>query len=83
MCGVCVSYSPPPFVFIAGSHGVRLQQPTSATSGEATRGEVEAVGPMGQVGRPARWANRPQLHPAGYLGLPCLVHVGLGLSWLV
>ena len=31
---------------------MRLLQPTSATSGEATRGEVEAVGPMGQVGRP-------------------------------
>ena len=41
-----------PLVFIAGSHGVRLLQPTSATSGEATRGEVEAMGPMGQVGRP-------------------------------
>ena len=41
-----------PLVFIAGSHEVRLLQPTSATSGEATRGEVEAVGPMGQVGRP-------------------------------
>ena len=41
-----------PLVFIAGSHEVRLLQPTSATSGEATRGEVEAVGPMGQVGQP-------------------------------
>jgi len=48
---VCVLISTP-FVFIAVSHGVRLLQPTSATSGEATRGEVEAVGPMGQVGRP-------------------------------
>ena len=42
----------PPLVFIVGSHGVRILQPTSATSGEATHGEVEAVGPMGQVGRP-------------------------------
>ena len=48
---VCVLISTP-LVFIAGSHGVRLLQPTSATSGEATRGEVEAVGPMGQVSRP-------------------------------
>ena len=51
VCGVCVLISTP-LVFIAGSHGVRLLQPTSATSGEATCGEVEAVGPMGQVGRP-------------------------------
>ena len=79
---VCVLISTP-LVFIAGSHGVRLLQPTSATSGEATRGEVEAVGPMGQVGRPGRRANRPQLHPASCLGPPCLVHGGLGLSWLV
>ena len=49
---VCILISTPPLVFIAGSHGVRLQQPTSAISGEATCGEVEAVGPMGQVGRP-------------------------------
>ena len=49
--GVCVLISTP-FVFIAGSHRVRLLQPTSSTSGEATRGEVEAVGPMGQVSRP-------------------------------
>ena len=48
---VCVLISTP-LVFIAGSHGVRLLQPTSVTSGEATCGEVEAVGPMGQVGRP-------------------------------
>ena len=50
VCGVCVcSNLYPPLVFIVGSHGVRILQPTSATSGEATRGEVEAVGPMGQV----------------------------------
>ena len=55
---VCVcSTLYPPFVFIAGSHGVRLLQPTSATSGEATRGEVEVVGPMGQVGRPVGWST--------------------------
>ena len=51
MC-VCVYSNLYPLVFIAGSHGVRLLQPTSVTSGEVTRGEVEAVGPMGQVGRP-------------------------------
>ena len=84
---VCVLISTP-LVFIAGSHGVRLLQPTSATSGEAARGEVEELGPMSQVGRPvgrrpARWANRSQLRPAGCLGPPCLVHGGLGLSWLV
>ena len=49
---VCVLISTSPLVFIVGSHGVRLLQPTSATSGEATCGEVEAVRPMGQVGRP-------------------------------
>ena len=48
---VCVPISTP-LVFIVGSHGVRLLQLTSATSGEATCGEVEAVGPMGQFGRP-------------------------------
>ena len=53
---VCVCSNLYPLVFIAGSHGVRLLQPTSATSGEATRGEVEAVGPMGQVGR-LSWAS--------------------------
>ena len=52
VCGVCVCSNLYPLVFIAGSHGVRLLQPTSATSGEATHGEVEAVGPVGQVGRP-------------------------------
>ena len=49
---VCVLILYPPFVFIAGSHGWEPLQPTSATSGEATRGEVEAVGPRDQVGRP-------------------------------
>ena len=54
MCGVCVSYSPPPLIFIAGSHGVKLAEPPSAASEEMTCGEVEAVGPMGQVGQPSR-----------------------------
>ena len=55
---VCVLISTP-LVFIAWSHGVRLLQPTSATSGEATRGEVEAVGPTGQFGRPGRSVGLP------------------------
>ena len=42
MCGVCVSYSPPPFVFIAGSHGVKLAEPPYASNEEATCGKVEA-----------------------------------------
>ena len=41
---MCVFYSPPPLVFIAGSHGVKLAEPPSAASEEMTRGEVEAVG---------------------------------------
>ena len=54
-CGVCVCVLiSTPLVFIAGSRGVILLQPTSATSGEVTHGKVEAVGPMGQVGRPSR-----------------------------
>ena len=48
-----------PLVFIAGSHGVKFAEPPSATSEEATRGEVEAVGPKGQVGRPGRSAGLP------------------------
>ena len=86
MCGVCVLFSTP-LVFIAGSHGVKLAEPPSAASEEMTRGEVEAVGPTGQVGRlgrsvgrPARATNRPQLLLAGCLGPPCLIHIGVGLS---
>ena len=48
---VCVSYSPPP-IFIAGSHGVKLAEQLLASNEEVTRGLDEAVGPMGQVGRP-------------------------------
>ena len=47
MCGVCVCPILYPLVFIAGSHGVKLAEPPSATSEEMTRGEVEAVGPTG------------------------------------
>ena len=52
MC-VCVLFSTP-LVFIAGRHGVKLAEPPSAASEEMTCGEVEAVGPTGQVGRPGR-----------------------------
>ena len=56
---MCVFYSPPPLVFIAGSHGVKLAEPPSAASEEMTCGEVEAVGPMGQVGQPSRSVGLP------------------------
>ena len=84
---VFVFYSPPPpLVFIAGSHGVKLAEPPSATSEEMTRGEVEAVGPTGQAGRPSRSVGLPEPPTApiffqravlGLLlsecwGLPCL-----------
>ena len=61
MCVVCVSvlFSTPPLVFIAGSHGVKLAEPPSATSEEMTRGKVEAVGPTGQFGRPSRSVDLP------------------------
>ena len=59
---VCVLISTP-LVFIAGSHGVRLLQPTSATSGEAARGEVEELGPMSQVGRPVGRSTWPMGQP--------------------
>ena len=39
---------------------MRLLQPTSATSGEATRDEVEEVGPVSPVGRLGWWADGPQ-----------------------
>ena len=54
MCGVCVcvSYSPPPLVFIAGSHEMKPSQPTQGINGETPRALVKAVGPTGQVGRP-------------------------------
>ena len=58
MC-VCVFYSPPPLVFVAGSHGVKLAEPPSAASEEMTHGEVEVVGPKGQVGRPSRSVGLP------------------------
>ena len=58
---VCVLFSTPPLVFIAGSHGVKLAEPPSAASKEMTRGEVEAVGPMGHVGRPGRSVGLPGL----------------------
>ena len=83
---VCVFYSPPPLVFVAGSHGVKLAEPPSAASEEMTRGEVEVVGPMGQVGRPSRTVGLPGLPIAPIFfqravldlllsecwGLPCL-----------
>ena len=80
---VCVHSLPPPLVFIGGSHWLRLTKPTLGTYEEATRGLVEAVGPMGLVVRWPRGANRTQHHPAGCPGPPCLVYVGLGLSWLI
>ena len=85
VCGVCVCSNLYPPCIYSREPRVRLLQPTSATSGEATRGEVEAMGPMGRsaVGRPASGANHPQPPLVGCPGLPCLVHVGLGLSWLV
>ena len=86
MCGVCVLFSTPPLVFIAGSHGAKLAETPSATSEEMTRGEVEAVGPTCQVGRPSRSVGLPgpptapiffQRAVLGLLlsecwGLPCL-----------
>ena len=87
---VCVLFSTP-LVFIAGSHGVRLLQPTSATSGEATRGEVEAVGPMGQVGRPVGRSTCRSVDLPGGPTAPCfvqqdvlglLVSSTLGLAYL-
>ena len=58
MC-VCVLFSTPPLVFIAGSHGVKLAELNLASNEEATHGEVEAVGPTGQVGRPGWSAGLP------------------------
>src|SRR6185312_10833024 len=48
-----------PLVFIAGSHGVKLVEPPSVASEEMTHGEVEAVGPTCQVGRPSRSVGLP------------------------
>ena len=72
MC-VCVLFSTPPLVFIEGSNGVKLAEPPSATSEEMTRGEVEAVGPTGQVGRPSRSVDLP--------GPPTAPTSSGGLSW--
>ena len=78
MCGVCVSYSQHPLVFIAGSHGVKLSQPTQGTNGEMPRALVEAVGPTGQVGRPGRSVGLPGPPTApNFLECACL---GLPLS---
>ena len=79
---MCVFYSPPPLVFIAGSNGVKLAEPPSAASEEMTHGEVEVVGPKGQVGRPSRSVGLPRPTTApiffqqvvlGLLGLTLLV----------
>ena len=56
---VCVSYSPPPLVFIAGRHRVKPSQPTQGANGETPHALVEAVGPTGQVGRPGRLVGLP------------------------
>ena len=70
---------------------MRLLQPTSATSGEATRGEVEAVGPTGLVGRPGWSADGPGVPTAssfvqqavlGLLVWSTVVLAYLGLSEL-
>ena len=68
---MCVFSFSTPLLFIAGSYGTNREAPCAL---------VEAVGPTGQVGRPARATNRPQLLLAGYPGPLCLVHVGVGLS---
>ena len=88
---MCVLFSTP-LVFIVGSHGVKLAEPPLATSEEMTRGEVEVVGPTGQVGRPGRSVGLPRAPTApnffsgavlGLLlsecwGLACLSWVWLG-----
>ena len=69
MCGVCVCPILHPLVFIAGSHGVKLAELPSAASEEMTRGEVEAVGPTGQVGRPSTACPGRQPPPSSSSGL--------------
>ena len=82
-CVVCVLISTP-LVFIAGSHRVRPLQQTYGATREVPRVEDEAVGPTGLVGRPG-WsadqpvATAPNLLLVGCLGLPCLIHAGIGL----
>ena len=76
----CVFYSPPPLVFIAGSHGVKLAEPPSSSSEEMTCGEVEAVGPTGQVGRPGRLDGLPVAPTAPSFLLVCLSRPPLVLS---
>jgi hypothetical protein len=61
-----------PLIFIGWSpeQQLKLAEPTLETSEEQPCGKVEAVGPMGLVGRPAHCANRPQLSLVGCPGLP-------------
>ena len=85
MCVCVFSFSTPHFVFIAGSHGVRLLQPTSATSGEATHGEVEAVGPWARSADLPGGPTDPSFVQQAVLGLlvwSTLVLACLGLSEL-
>ena len=94
MCGVCVCviFSTPPLVFIAGSHRVKLAELPSATSEEMTRGEVEAVGPTSLFGQPGRSVGLPGAPTAPIIfwqavlglllsecwGLPCLDCIWVG-----
>ena len=61
---VCVSYSlPPPLVFIAGSHEVKLAEPPLASNEEVTPGWLRRWGPRArsadQVGRSACPGRQP------------------------
>ena len=60
-------FSPPPLVFIGGSHQSFVQElllhplePTLGASEELPRVKAEAVEPMGQVGRPGRSVGLPE-----------------------
>ena len=85
---VCVLFSPPPLVFLGGSHGLRPVEPTKGTGEETPCVEVETVGPLGLVGRLAHGANRPSPSSGGLswaaLSDPCRSWPVLsGLSWVL
>ena len=72
----CVSNGTPPLIYIGGSHGAfgrGLQlyplEPTLGASEELPHVKAEAVGPMGQVGRPGRSVGLPEAPTAPKLDI--------------
>ena len=78
---MCVHSSTPPLVFIGGAtprSQLFSAEPTLGASEGAPRGKVEAVGPMGLVGRrPSGPTDLPFRSIGSFLG-PLVIGTGIG-----